>query len=76
MDVNQLHMEAACTLRLHVYVLDSDGALLDACLMAAAGALLSLRLPCPKVNEDNKVLPVTLSRCALHALCALLTPSC
>ena len=54
-DLNQLHLDAACSLRLDVYVLNADGALLDACLMAAAAALLSLRLPSPSVIEDSQV---------------------
>lgn len=36
---------AAWKVCLDVYILDADGALLDACLLAAAAALLSVRLP-------------------------------
>ena len=53
LDAEQLAMEGggAWMVCLDVYVLDSDGALLDACLLAAVAALLSLRLP--QAHEDT-----------------------
>jgi hypothetical protein len=47
LDCSQLRQEekASWRLQLDVYVLDTDGSLLDSCLLAAVAALLALRLP-------------------------------
>ena len=38
-----------------IYCLNADGALLDTALLAAAGALLRLRLPAIAVNKKGRV---------------------
>ena len=45
----------AWKLFLDIYVLDADGAIFDACLLAAQAALLALKLPSAEINEDGKV---------------------
>ena len=46
---------AAWVAYLDLYVLDADGALYDAALLAALAALSALRLPHVDVDEDGKV---------------------
>ncbi len=48
---------AAWLLYLDLYVLDADGALYDAALLAALAALASLKLPHVAVDEAGKVGP-------------------
>ena len=46
---------AAWAAYLDIYILDNDGALLDACLLAAAAALQMLHLPPASVNDEGNV---------------------
>lgn len=46
---------AAWVLRCDVYVLNDDGALLDACLLAAVASLASLRLPPVAISKEGQV---------------------
>ena len=48
---------AAWVAYLDLYVLDADGGLYDAALLAALAALSALRLPHVVVDEDGKVHP-------------------
>ena len=64
---------AAWLLYLDLYVLDADGALYDAALLAALAALASLKLPHVAVDEAGKVGPKSASQpiystVALHML--------
>ena len=61
LDARQLAVDgvagAAWKLFLDVYILDADGALLDACLLAAAAVLACVRLPAAQVaaGKSNEV---------------------
>ncbi len=46
---------AAWAAYLDLYILDADGALLDACLLAAASTLRSLRLPSVSLTDGGNV---------------------
>ena len=48
---------AAWVAYLDLYVLDADGGLYDAALLAALAALCALRLPHVDVDEDGKASP-------------------
>ena len=73
-DTGQLAVDgvagAAWKLLLDVYILDADGALLDACLLAAAAVLQCLRLPPAQViagsNEVPALPPLLPALAALH----------
>ena len=61
---------AAWVAYLDLYVLDADGGLFDAALLAALAALGALRLPHVDVDEDGKVGPwSTLEKQTLHNRC-------
>ena len=47
--------QAVWVLYLDLYILDADGSLLDACLLAAAAALRDVRLPAVQLTEDGNV---------------------
>ena len=49
------HGRAAWAAYLDLYILDADGALLDACLLAAASTLQALRLPTVCVTDKGNV---------------------
>ena len=47
--------KAAWMVYLDIYILDADGSLLDAALLAALASLASLQLPPVSIREDGQV---------------------
>ncbi|KAK9834201.1 hypothetical protein WJX81_007772 [Elliptochloris bilobata] len=59
------HGRAAWVAYLDLYVLDADGGLYDAALLAALAALAALRLPHVDVDDEGKVVPAGASDAAM-----------
>ena len=59
---------AAWAAYLDMYILDNDGALLDACLLAAACTLRTLHLPQVSVTDEGNVRPFSISIFASSAV--------